>query len=132
MRGLLVLVFGLAACTVPPPAPTVAHELILDITNNRDAAVVVRVVPEILEGVGLPPPGDEGRGEGSQQVEPRSRQTLRLPIPSDEWTLTVNGRPFLRSTDHEFIPGGWTAGHIVVDSEEATSELERSQPVPSN
>lgn len=132
MRGLLVLLFALSACTVAPPDPKVHHELILDITNNRNAAVVVRIVPQILEGVGLPPAEDEGGGDGSRQVEPQARQTLRLPITSEQWTLTVNGRPFLRSTDHEFIPGGWTAGHIVVDSEEVTSELERSQPAPSN
>jgi len=129
MRGLLVLLFALSACTVAPPAPTVTQELILDITNNRNAAVVVRIAPRILEGVGLPPADDEGVGDGTG-VKPQARRTVRLPITSAQWTLTVNGRPMLRSTDHEFIPGGWTAGRFVFDSEGATSELERAQPAP--
>lgn len=130
MRGLLVLLIGASACT---PAPPAAHqELILDVTNNREAAVAVRIVPQILEGVGLPAQEDSGVGDGSPRVEPQARQTLRLPVTSERWTLTLNGTPFLRSTDHDFIPGGWTAGRIVVDPEEATSELERSQPAPSN
>jgi hypothetical protein len=131
MRGLLGVLLILSACT-PAPAPAARHELILDITNNREAAVVVRIVPQILDGVGVPAQEDAGVGDGSLRVEPQARRTLRLPVTSESWTLTLNGTPFLRSTDHEFIPGGWTAGRIVVDPEEATSELERSQAAPSN
>ena len=131
MRGLLGTLLVVSACAVAPPAPTAHHELILDITNNRDTAVVVRIVPQILEGVGLPAAEDAGIGDGSPRVEPQARQTLRLPITSEQWTLTLNGTPFLRSADHEFIPGGWTAGRIVVDPEGATSELDQSQPAPS-
>ena len=135
MRGLPVLLFALSACTVAPPGPAVHQELILDITNNRNAPVVLRIVPQILGGVGLPglpPAQDEGGGDGSQQVEPHRQQTVHLSITSPQWTLTVNGRPFLRSTDHEFIPGGSTSGRIVVGPGEMTSELGVSQPAPSD
>lgn len=127
----LVVLLALSACAVGPPAPTLHHELILDITNNRDEAVVVRILPRILEGVGLPPLDDQGDGDGTQ-VEPHERKTVRLQITSAEWTMTVNGRPMYRSTDHNFIAGGWTAGRFVFDTDGATSELERPQPAPSN
>jgi hypothetical protein len=120
----------IAACT---PAPTLHQELILDITNNRDSAVVVRVVPQILEVRDVPAPEDgAGVGDGSPRVEPQDRRTLRIPVTSEGWTLTLNGTPFLRSTDHEFVSGGWTAVRIVIDQGGSEMELEPSEPLPSN
>lgn len=126
----LLLPVILSACASAPIQP-LHQELILDITNNRDAALVIRIVPQILEGVGVPAPEDAGAGDGSLRVEPQSRRTLRIPATSELWTLTINGTPFLRSTDHEFVAGGWTGGRIVVDPEGATSELEASEALPS-
>lgn len=126
MRGLLVLLFALSACTVVPPAPAVRHEVILDVTNNREDPVIVRVVPGLLEQGGPPGRADTGTGDGSE-VPPTERRTLRLPMTSEDWTITVNGAPLIRSTDHDFIPGGWTAGRLVVEPEKAVLELDRSE-----
>ena len=122
------MLLAISACS---PAPTVRHEVVLDVTNNREDPVIVRVVPRILEQGGVPRQVDTGADDGSE-VAPRERRTLRLPMTSGEWTITVNGDPIIRSTDHEFIEGGWTAGRIVIDPEEATMELERSEAAPSN
>jgi len=131
MRGLLLLLFTTSACTVAPPAPAVRHEVILDVTNNRDDPVIVRVVPRILEQGGVPGRVDTGAGDGSE-VAPMQRRTLRLPMTSEEWTITVNGDPIIRSSDHDFVPGGWTAGRLVVDPDEASLGLDRSEALPSN
>ena len=128
MRGLLVLLIAISACT---PAPAVQHEVILDVTNNRDDPLVVRVVPAILEQGGAPGRVDTGVGDGSE-IAPGERRTLRLPVTSEGWTITVNGDPIVRSSDHDFIAGGWTAGRLVVDAEEASLELDRSEALPSN
>jgi hypothetical protein len=132
MRGLLLLLlWAVSACTVVPPAPTIHQELILDITNNRDEPLVVRVVPGLLQIAGPPPPGDNGQGEGSS-VAGRERDTIRLAMTTDEWTVTVNGSPMIRSDEHDYIPGGWTAGRMVVDQDEATMELDRPEAAPSD
>lgn len=129
--GLALLLAVAAACTVAPPAPTVHQELILDIANNRDEPLVVRVVPRLLQITGPPVPEDTGQGDGSE-VAGGERHTIRLAMTTDDWTVTVNGSAMIRSDEHDFIPGGWTAGRIVVDPEEATMELDRAQPAPSN
>ena len=129
VRGLLALLFLLSACTPAPAA--VRHEVILDVTNNRDDPVIIRVVPRILEQRGVPGRVDTGDGDGSE-VAPGERRTLRLTMTSGEWTISVNGDPIISSSDHEFIEGGWTAGRLVVDPEEAFLELDRSEALPSN
>jgi len=131
MRGLLVLLFAVAACTVAPPAPVVTQELILDITNNRDERLIVRVVPRLLQITGPPARRDTGGGDGSE-VAAWERRAVRLAISADDWTITVNGSAMIRSDEHEFVPGGSTAGRLVVDPDEATMELVRSEPLPSN
>ena len=131
MRGLLVLLFAISACTVAPPAPAVRHEVILEVTNNREDPVVVRVVPRLLEQGRVPGNVDTGMGDGSE-VAPMERRTLRLRMTSDEWTITVNGDPMILSSEHDFIGGGWTAGRLVVDPEEASVELDRSEALPSD
>lgn len=93
--------------------------------------VVVRIVPEVLELGRVPLQMDEGDGDG-YTIEARERRTVRLPVMSDGWSLTVNGSPLLRSSDHDFVSGGWTAGELVVDHHETSLELEASQPAPSN
>jgi len=129
MRGLLVMLLAISACS-SAVQPAVEHEVILDVTNNRDDPVIVRVVPRILEQGGVPGRVDTGVGDGSR-VEAGQRQTLRLPMTSGRWMITVNGDPIILSTDHAFIAGGWTAGRLVVDPEEAFLELDRSEPGPS-
>jgi hypothetical protein len=131
MRTLLVALLVLSACAPAPPAPAVHHEVILDVTNNRDDAVIIRVVPRILQITGPPAQADTGQGDGSE-VAAGERRTLRLPMTTIDWTITVNGSALIPSTDHDFIPGGWTAGRLVVNSEDATMELDRSEPAPSN
>jgi hypothetical protein len=135
MRGLLVLLVSVSACSAvqPPVEPGVHHEIILTVTNNRDEPLVVRVVPRLLQITGPPAPRDvgEGQGEGSKVASGESR-TLRLAMTPDDWTVTMNGSAMIRSDEHDLIPGGWTAGRIVVDRDEATGEWEKSQPAPSN
>jgi hypothetical protein len=131
MRGLLVLLFALSACAVAPPAPTVTQEVILDITNNRDEPLIVRVVPRLLPITGPPASDDTGPASGSE-VAAGERRGVRLAITADDWTITVNGSAMIRSDEQEFVPGGWTAGRMVVDPNEATMEMIPSEPMPSN
>lgn len=117
----------------PPVEPDALHEIILTVTNNRDEPLMIRVVPRLLRITGPPAPRDtgEGQGEGSKVASGESR-TLRLAMTADDWTITMNGSAMIRSDEHDFIPGGWTAGRIVVDRDAATGEWERPQPAPSN
>lgn len=136
MRGWLLLLLILMACgvEVPGPVPTAAaanHEVVLDVTNNRGEAVVVRVVPRLLAITGPPAPADVGQGEGSE-IAGGDRRTLRLLMDTDHWTITVNGGALIRSDEHDFIPGGWTTGRLVIDPQEAFVELDRSEPAPTN
>lgn len=113
------------------PTPTIHQELILDITNNRDEPLVLRVVPGLLQITGPPAPEDVGQGEGSE-VAGGERATIRLAMTGEEWTVTVNGSPMIRSDEHGYIAGGWTAGRMVVDQDEAYMELDRPEAAPSN
>ena len=135
MRGLLVLLVSVSACSAvqPPVEPAAHHEIILTVTNNRDEPLIIRVVPRLFRITGPPAPDDMGQdqGEGSE-VAGGERRTLRLAMTTDDWTITVNGSAMIRSDEHDFIPGGWTAGELVVDHHEATGSMERSQPAPSN
>jgi len=63
-------------------------------------------------------------------IEPAAHHEVILDVTN--WTITMNGSAMIRSDEHDFIPGGWTAGRIVVDRDEATGEWERPQPAPSN
>jgi hypothetical protein len=134
MRGLLVLLVWVSACSaVQPPVEPPAHEIILTVTNNRAEPLIIRVVPRLLQITGPPAPDDmgEGQGEGSEVASGETR-TLRLAMTAVDWTITMNGSAMVRSDEHDFIPGGWIAGRIVVDRDEATGEWERPQPAPSN
>jgi hypothetical protein len=135
MRGLLVLLVTVSACSAvqPPVEPAAHHEVILNVTNNRDEPLIIRVVPRLLQITGPPAPDDMGQGQGEgSEVAGSERRTLRLAMTTDDWTITVNGSAMIRSDEHDFTPGGWTAGAIVVDRDDATGEMERSQPAPSN
>ena len=131
--GLVLLLVSVSACSavLPPIEPAAHHEVILNVTNNRAEPLIIRVVPRLLQITGPPAADDVGQGEGSE-VAGGERRTLRLAMTTDDWTITVNGSAMIRSDEHDFIPGGWTAGRIVVDRDEATGELEQSQPAPSN
>jgi hypothetical protein len=117
----------------PTPPPTAHHVVILTVTNNRDEPLIIRVVPRLLRITGPPAARDmgEGQGEGFKVSRGQSR-TLPLAMTAGDWTITMNGSAMIRSDDHDFIPGGWTAGRFVVDRDEATGEMEQSQPAPSN
>ncbi|MDQ3689356.1 MAG: hypothetical protein M3406_04845 [Chloroflexota bacterium] len=135
MRGLLALLIAVSACSAvePPVEPAANHEVFLHVTNNRAEPLVIRVVPRLLQITGPPAPADTGQGQGEGSgVAGGAGRTLRLAMTTDDWTITVNGSAMIRSDEHDFIPGGWTAGRIVVDRDEATGEMERSQPAPSN
>ena len=131
MRRLLATLLALSACSIAPPAPTITQEVILDISNNRGEPVVVRVVPRLLQITGPPAPEDTGAAGGSE-VAAGERRGVRVAITTDDWTITVNGSAMIRSDEHEFVPGGWTVGRLVVDADEATMELLPSEPLPSN
>ena len=131
MRGLLVLLIALSACALPPPAAH--HEVILTVTNNRDEPLIVRVVPRLLQITGPPAPRDMGEAQGDgSKVPAGDSRTLRLPMTAGEWTITMNGSAMVRSDEHDVIPGGWTAGRIVVDRDGATGNWEKPQPAPSS
>lgn len=128
------MVFVAACSSVQPPVePAALHEVILTVTNNRDEPLIIRVVPRLLQITGPPAPDDmgQGQGEGSKVASGETR-TLRLAMTADDWTITMNGSAMIRSDEHDFIPGGWAAGRIVVDRDEATGEWEKSQPAPAN
>ena len=121
-----MLLFVLSACTLPPPAAH--HEVILTVTNNRDEPLIIRVVPRLLQITGPPAPRDmgEGQGEGPKVPGGESR-TVRLPMTAGDWTITMNGSAMVRSDEHDFIPGGWTAARFVVNRDGATGEMGQSQ-----
>jgi hypothetical protein len=99
-----------------------AHEVVLDIANNRDEPLVVRIAPEIVAGDRVASRSDAGVGEG-HEVAAGERATLRLAVNSDRWTVTVNGVPAMFSSDPDVAQGGRTRARLVVDEDEQTLQV---------
>lgn len=87
-----VAVLGVASCSVPVP-----REAVIDITNSRDEAVIVRIEPEI---VGVRPfRGGRDTGIGNGVIVDAGERRSALRTVSEVWTITVNGAAAVRSSD---------------------------------
>ncbi len=118
MRALLVGMLSVAsACN-----PAARHEVSLDITNNRDEVLVVRIVPEIRPGEPIVGRTETGVG-GGYEVAPGQSVTLPLAVMSDRWTVTVNGAPVIRSSDSDVGERGQTRARLAVDRDEQFLEV---------
>lgn len=105
------------------------REVIIDVTNERDAPVVVRIVPDILPGHPTAGPNDRGTGAG-WVVGPGESVTVPLTVASDRWSVTVNGAPVIRSSDPEIFGEPRVRARLVVRRESQLLEVVPGGPDP--
>lgn len=105
------------ACSTP-----VERTVVLDITNDRDEPIVVRMVPDIVPGPPVANRRDTGTGAGFE-IQPGEGQTLELRTSSDDWSVTVNGAPALRSSDRGARDSVRVRARLVVHRESQILEV---------